>query len=240
MKYEYLKGSEKDFEGAPESATVRIVENGFQYDIPIFADKFENCSTRTHCATGVYDSYIADVSNWSIIAERRPITEPVVNQQLTTEWDGEGLPPVGALCRYRAFSGMPWVECEVLGWHGDDAWLKRTVDGITFVMGDQELFPIRSPEDVARDEAKVVIAELCRSSASNGHSADLIYDAIAAGKIKGVVLESKVADLKINITTDEMWREFEKKSDMDDVRRLMMDSLAEQRSAFNKSRRGSF
>ncbi len=32
-------------------------------------------------------------------------------------------------------------------------------------------------------------AELCRSSASNGHSADLIYDAIAAGKIPHITLK---------------------------------------------------
>lgn len=91
MKWEILKGSEKDFEGSPESATVRIFEKGFEEHISIFADKFETGSIRTHADTGVYNSYIQDVSNWSVIAHRRPITEPDVNQQVTNEWSGDGL-----------------------------------------------------------------------------------------------------------------------------------------------------
>lgn len=48
--------------------------------------------------------------------------------------------------------------------------------------------PIRTEAERKRKEVVGVIAELCRSSASNGHSADLIYDAIAAGKIPGIRL----------------------------------------------------
>ncbi|MGX5087094.1 hypothetical protein [Enterobacter sp. UPMP2052] len=44
---------------------------------------------------------------------------------------------------------------------------------------------IRNPRkgDKKRGEAVFAIAELCRESASNGHSAELIYDAIKSGKI---------------------------------------------------------
>lgn len=38
-------------------------------------------------------------------------------------------------------------------------------------------------DDKKRGEAVFAIAELCRESASNGHSAELIYDAIKSGKI---------------------------------------------------------
>lgn len=83
--------------------------------------------------------------NIKIIAERRPITEQA--------WDGEGLPPVG-------------VECEVKGCIGDyREWKKVTVfavrDKTVFFDHDcgwsatatHEFRPIRSTEDVARDEA---------------------------------------------------------------------------------------
>ena len=155
MKYEITKGSEKDFEGAPEWCTI-IYNYGNSDDIRFCNGWKQGCkfSGTKEFLTRQYDVSASDLIRYKIIAERRPITEPVVNQQLTTEWDGEGLPPVGALCRYRAFSDMPWVECEVLGLQGDDAWLKRTKDGRTFVMGNPELFPIPSPEDVAREKER--------------------------------------------------------------------------------------
>ncbi|WP_426785824.1 hypothetical protein ACP3TB_21500 (plasmid) [Rahnella variigena] len=150
MKYEITKGSEKDFEGAPEWAAhvvklnrdssvawVSGRDNKYQY-------KYDPDEQYGHPIQGSFISW-----DWrdgvEIIAERRPITEQA--------WDGEGLPPVGALCRCRGFSDMPWVECEVLAWHDDEVWLKRVDDGKTFTMGNPELFPIPSPEDVARDEA---------------------------------------------------------------------------------------
>lgn len=142
MKYEITKGNEKDFEQAPEWAMVLLKHNNGRC---VFAESKSIGAKRTEMYSAGY-CIITVPNEYEIIAKRRPITEPV--------WDGEGLPPVGALCRYRAFSDMPWVECEVLGLQGDDAWLKRTKDGRTFVMGNPELFPIPSPEDVAREKER--------------------------------------------------------------------------------------
>lgn len=192
MKYEITKGSAKDFEDAPESATVRIIESGFEDRFPIFADKFENCSTRTHCATGVYGSFIADVSNWSIIAERRPITEPAVNQQLTTEWDGEYPIPAGVNVEVH-FDGddsRVWTEFRVEYMRGDVVVLYdyRSYCVESWPNARLSFRPIRSPDEVARDEAIKAMREAL------GHAAGLIevsniYRAIAAGKIPGVKLE---------------------------------------------------
>lgn len=150
MKYEIIKGNEKCFEGAPEWAMF-LSKDKFgdlawdEGEISASGLRYQWVDPENDRGVQKYAEGSIGVNLSGVIAERRPITEPV--------WDGEGLPPVGALCRYRAFSDMPWVECEVLGWYGDDAWMKRTEDGRTFVMGNPELFPIRSPEDVARDEA---------------------------------------------------------------------------------------
>ncbi len=105
------------------------------------------------------------------------------------QWNGEGLPPVGALCQYQDYSDTPWVECKVLAYHNNECWLQRTADGTSFIMGNPHLHPIRSEADQKRKESTGIIADICRSSASNGHSAELIYDAIAAGKIPHIQLK---------------------------------------------------
>lgn len=193
MKYEYLKGSEKDFEGAPESAMVRITEISFDNEGAIFADKFENGSKRNHYATGAYDSYIADVSNWTIIAERRPITEQV--------WDGEGLmPSVGMKCLAKQCSQINADEFLVVAIQDGAVFGFWTATGAaTGLDVNRWIFlPIRSPEDVARDEVGLAIyhainwnseGELVNPSRMEDYKK--AYDAIAAGKIPGVKLEGK-------------------------------------------------
>lgn len=171
MKWEILKGSEKDFEGVADDVI---------YVFESFGSKFYSADKLvTKCGVAILES-----DKKYIIAERRPITEPVVNQQVTTEWDGEGLPPVGALCRYRTFSDEPWRECQVLAWHDNEVWLKRTADGITFTVGNPELFPTLSPEDVARakvrsEECDKIFSILSGVERQGNRSdmAEAIYDA---------------------------------------------------------------
>lgn len=114
-----------------------------------------------------------------------------IGQAPVTTWGGEGLPPAGCECeaKYRESDSAEWflfrcvgVDCGVaFGWAGKEA--------VSLGKGSYEFRPIRSEADKNRDEAKHTIAELCRQAASNGHAADLIYDAIAAGKVRGVKLE---------------------------------------------------
>lgn len=221
MKYEITKGSAEDFDGAPDEALfVLQCFSTIDYSVDMKA-------------TIDGQSLTPDDSQY-IIAERRPIEEYA--------WAGEGLPPAGVECEYELYAGE-WRKCRI-EFVGRELMIVSTGDSEFSCNFYAKFRPIRSPEDVARDEAIEAMRDagytLPAAIRFSKEEMAEIYDAIAAGKIKGVVLESKVADLKINITTDEMWREFEKKSDMDDVRKLMMDSLAEQRVAFNKSRHSSF
>ncbi|MGK3213795.1 hypothetical protein [Enterobacter kobei] len=103
------------------------------------------------------------------------------------EWDGEGLPPVG--CEFLFGTHHTKAKCIAVG---RDVIFASTgnpdeKDGFyeEFIISihHSKFRPIRSEADKKRDEAVFVIAELCRSSASNGHSAELIYDAIKSGKI---------------------------------------------------------
>lgn len=106
-----------------------------------------------------------------------------------TEWDGEGLPPVGSNVEAR-FEGE-WVEvtvaysnCPKPQWDAS-VWNEALVFNriTTRPFWTDEFRPIRSEADKKKEAAIFAIAELCRGSASNGHSAELIYDAIKSGKI---------------------------------------------------------
>lgn len=105
-------------------------------------------------------------------------------------WNGEGLPPVGCMCE-RSWAGDEWQRCKILFTSNQLVVVKLKESGRedAYNIGDVTFRPIRSEAERKRDAAKNAIAELCRSSASNGHSADLIYDAIAAGEVPGVKLE---------------------------------------------------
>lgn len=112
--------------------------------------------------------------------------EAALAETMQIDMDGEELPGVGVR--------VEWLS-EQHGWIGGtvaahDAKyphvaIIRHNDGYTGCHRHQ----IRTKSERRREDLKSAIAELCRQSASNGHSADLIYDAIAAGKIPGVKLE---------------------------------------------------
>ena len=188
MKWEILKGSKKDFEGAPEWATLRTFTGGCYF----FAEYDGGGAKVLDIARN--DEFKSttpfDPSGISIIAERRPITEPDVNQQVNTEWSGDGLPPVGVECEM--LWNKEWVKCAVKA-YGDQQFIFKA-DGHREWAGHINNFsfrPIRSPEDTARDKA---IHAMSSSHKPCGHAtvgicAD-IYDAIALGMIPGVKLEA--------------------------------------------------
>lgn len=187
MEYKYLKGSERDFEGAPDECTKIIV---------VFGTKYFVIGDKTSCGLQVKPSAIINC----MTAERQPITEP--------SWDGVGLPPVGCECEFTLGSyetdefddlvgKLPWpgtlvtvVSHKVTGDGHDVAVIYWDEDGggraACFVSSC--LKPIRSEADKKREEVIKAMRE------SLGHASGLIevsniYAAIASGKIPGVKLE---------------------------------------------------
>lgn len=107
------------------------------------------------------------------------------------EWNGDGVPPVGVECEFKCATGE-WVEVEITATARKGVcFVERGKNGENYVSFRREFRPLRTEAEKAMESAKHIIAELCRESASNGHSADLIMEAIAEGKIPGVKLESK-------------------------------------------------
>jgi|GEM_PF-2571371 len=183
MKYEITKGSEKDFEGVPVWAL--YVET---YRGNVFASEGYSAGDRYIALTGLdkgKEFIVDDETNppGRIIAERRPITEQA--------WDGEGLPPVGVECEMHNDRGT-WLPVDVIA-HKDGFAFGWSYDYRIVLHSDKtEGFrPIRSPEDVARDEAIDAIFSILSVNILDGSdsNAGKVFDAIAAGKIPGVKLE---------------------------------------------------
>ncbi|WP_313046733.1 hypothetical protein [Atlantibacter hermannii] len=112
-----------------------------------------------------------------------------------TQWNGEGMPPVGCECEALFYSGRgEWYRAKIIG-HDEGRVVGRWIEGpkayeiLDYVSPHGAFRPIRSEADQKRKESIGIIADICRSSASNGHSAELIYDAIAAGKIPHIQLK---------------------------------------------------
>lgn len=193
MKYEITKGSEKDFEGAPEWATECVWNDkgseSFCYWLnPKTKTIFNpNWHSKPDCWNEEY--------GWRnyIKSERRPITEPVFSV--------ECLPPVGARIQYScikfdenrpAIEFGKWYGGTVIAYHEGFVWTSD--NGIRRL--DNTIFrPIRSPEDVARDEAiaemRIIGYTLPAEIVFSKEEMAGIYDAIAAGKIPGINLSGK-------------------------------------------------
>lgn len=175
MKYEYLKGSEKDFECAPEWATVIAsgTSSGHKFYLEGMMPGLKYGSLLTGLESQIYDIHV----NSNIIAERRPIIEP--------SWDGVGLPPVG--------SKVEWMS-DKYGWLGgtiaayDERYpnvaIIRHNDGYTGCHRNE----IRTHADKKRDAAVESLMRIVCSPSQAYAIVNKIYDAIAAGKIPGVKL----------------------------------------------------
>lgn len=200
MKYEYLKGSEKDFEGAPEWCThvSKTEDDEGQIAWEESNETKKGNMYQWNERGSIAKNYNSGGSLLNIIAERRPITEP--------EWDGVGLPPVGCECE---FTFGPYDPDEF-----DDIGLKTLAPGtvvnvvshkvtgdgnhVAVIYWDEDgggrascivgscLKPICSEADKKRDDIAKAINAMVDASGTLGH---VIYDAIAAGKIPCVKLE---------------------------------------------------
>ena len=209
MKYEYLKGSEKDFDGAPEWATylAELAKNKSIVWVSSDDNKYKYKFDSTNSQSGM--SFEGKFINFmwedriEIIAERRQITDP--------SWDGVGMPPVGCECEFTLGPYETYEFDELVGklpWPGTLVTVvshKVTGDGhdVAVIYWDEDgggraaclvgscLKPIRSEADKKREEAISEIASILeyRKGCSEIPLSGWIYTAIASGKIPGVKLE---------------------------------------------------
>ena len=106
-------------------------------------------------------------------------------------WSGEGLPPVGCECESKQFSQVDWAKFKVVAvcdGHVFGFW----GNGVSTALDSKmwEFRPLRTEAERKRDAA----IEAMQREADDGDNwiyseYEIIYDAIAAGKIPGVKLE---------------------------------------------------
>lgn len=122
-----------------------------------------------------------------------------IGQDVATVWSGEGKPAIGEKCEHH--SGGQWEVVTIAGIYENlvtgftDYWMVKE-DGSSYTVGNPYRFrPIRSEADKKRDEA---VQALCDAGGGNGKVDEMagygscwfdVYDAIAAGKVRGVKLE---------------------------------------------------
>lgn len=176
MKYEYLKGSEKDFEGAPEWAELIYMGN-----VRCFVGR--DGKWMNDGSAHAFSDFAIHIGNLGLkrIAERQPITEP--------SWDGVGLPPVGCEVEFKAEDGG-WGAGTVLFVGEKRIFWRCHEDNMEYncEISPPEFRQIHSEADKKRDEAINAMRE-CLGHASGLIEVSNIYTAIAAGKIPGVKLE---------------------------------------------------
>lgn len=128
-RWKYIKGSEKDFEGAPDWATIRTFTGGCAF--------FAEGHTK---GLRVYD--IARKSNF-IIKDEIDISSitTIAQRELIEVWNGEGLPPVGTVCQWDN-GNSDWSTVTVLGINGDDVWVKPDNGSQSFVVSDNDFRPL--------------------------------------------------------------------------------------------------
>ncbi|EBJ1244405.1 hypothetical protein DO303_21935 [Salmonella enterica] len=161
----------------------RSNENGFDW---IYGDRPFDGNFVT--------KWTADDNHQAIISMARyecEISNNELQEQPTNEWNGEGLPPVGCECEFIS-NDTSWGVVRVIGMDDDKVVIKPSGEiyyGIT--TSNRQVFrPIQSEAERKRDAA----VEAMQREADDGDNwiyseYEIIYDAIAAGKIPGVKLD---------------------------------------------------
>lgn len=120
-----------------------------------------------------------------------------IGQDVAQAWNGEGKPTIGTKCEH--YSGDQWETVTIAGIYENlvtgftDYWMVKE-DGCSYTVGNPYRFrPIRSEVDKRRDAAVEDIdywlPEFIADTPNEFYHAKKIYDAIAAGKVRGVKLE---------------------------------------------------
>lgn len=186
MKHQYMIGDAKDFEGAPDEALMLVIDNRKRKH---FVERYPQPGDK-------YWGYLGGQGIWGVGIKHLDFTI-VAQRKLITAWDGEGLPPVGTVCEYRKMTRGEPDEYRV----GTVMYLSE----YTIVIKPRdykgefihhpvtcEFRPTRSEADKQRDEFTNSCIKFDNGFRNSTEFFNAIYDAIAEGKIPGVIVQQPV------------------------------------------------
>lgn len=161
-QWKYIKGSEKDFEGAPEWATLRTFTGGCAF----FAEGHMPGSR-------VYD--IARKGDYFIIKDAIDIgfITTIAQRELIEVWKGEGLPPVGTVCQWDNGEN-DWCNVKVMGISDGELWVKPLDGSQSFVVCDGDFRPVQNEREKA---IKEIIGVISPTEEDPCNLAGKLYDA---------------------------------------------------------------
>lgn len=163
-QWKYIKGSEKDFEGAPDWAT-KLIE-GINIKEKSFIGEIEGVIQIVDIGSRRFEKFNIGYKH-KIIAHR----------ELIEVWDGEGLPPVGTICEYR-FSNVNYnvdfSEGTVIAYGKREVFMSHRSSGNEFIrpINDIEFRPVQTEREKAIDEIASMIGR-----GTFFEDAERIYDA---------------------------------------------------------------
>ena len=134
-------------------------ERGFS--VIIFSDRYEAECSIQKSSLATEDAIWFGVNNPNPIIMASDAAANGVNTNEVVEWNGEGLPPVGAVCENK-FMPSGWKKVKILA-HDEGNAVFRMDDGYQesyFGGSVGEFRPIRTPEQIAAEVRQRAIEDL--------------------------------------------------------------------------------
>lgn len=117
-----------------------------------------------------------------------------MDKQDIQHWNGEGLPPVGTVCEYKARHDI-WIVGEIKYVGIDhvvfEAHRENNDSTEMIVWVNSKFRPIRTPEQIEAERRFRIVNQIALEVIKRGGRSgpEAIYDAIRAGKIEGVKID---------------------------------------------------
>lgn len=130
-------------------------------------------------------NYFFDRGEWAF-SGAKPFGHPaLVKRPDASQWNGEGLPPVGTVCMVYphntlwGFSSTSGHRREILAYHGDFVWLGNDCMALESTRIDKVDFkPLRTPEQLAAEARERAINEMRHIAEHDAHSRAVDYGAL--------------------------------------------------------------
>ena len=97
------------------------------------------------------------------------------------EWDGSGLPPTGTVCEYYWTEGDEWRKCEIVAYYFANVVAVDALDCSAVLLRIGLFRPIKTPEQIAREERSAAIQEMMEVASGFGRFLDILESLYDAG-----------------------------------------------------------
>lgn len=146
----------------PEGATHVVVDT---YALPVPVMRMNDANPYRKKICGQWHAFVD--GDWVLVTNADPKRYQKIDVQ--QQWNGEGLPPVGAVCEWAGPNsdgpdGWVFTESKVVAYTDCKAFVIMQKQGCWPVVqhvNNCQFRPIRTPEQIAEEEREVAISTMC-------------------------------------------------------------------------------